>query len=106
MGVRQFRIRDTTLSEPIGYLGPVGTRITLPAPGVPWDATYPFVVWALIALFLSLGRSETVKFACLEDGEWMGVQTVIEMLSHFGFEKPNSEPKIASYPTDLDLGII
>lgn len=51
LGVRQFPISDSTLSEPFGYLEPVGTRITLPSPGVPWEATYPFVVLALIALF-------------------------------------------------------
>ena len=26
-----------------------------------------------------------------------------KILSHFGFEKPNSKPAIASYPPDLDL---
>ena len=29
---------------------------------------------------------------------------VVEVLSHFGLEKPNSEPEIASYPPDLDFG--
>jgi len=29
---------------------------------------------------------------------------VANMLSHFGFQKPESEPEIASYPTDLDIG--
>ena len=31
---------------------------------------------------------------------------VVGMLSHVGFEEPNSKPKIASYPIDLDLGNI
>ena len=29
---------------------------------------------------------------------------VVGMLSHFGFEKPNAELEIASYPPDLDFG--
>jgi len=41
----------------------------------------------------------------LEDGDSLEIK-MVKMLSHFGFEKLNSEPEIARYPPDLDLGII
>ena len=42
----------------------------------------------------------------LQHCDSLGIKTVVKVLSHFGFEKPNSEPEIASNLTDLDLGII
>ena len=29
---------------------------------------------------------------------------VVKTLSHFGFEKPNSDPEISSYSPDLEFG--
>ena len=44
----------------------------------------------------------SIKYILYSDS--LGIKMVVKMLSHFGFEKANSEPEISSYPPDLDFG--
>ena len=45
-----------------------------------------------------------VVLGLFEESDSLGIKVVAKMMSSFGFEMLNSEPEIASYLPDLDVG--